>query len=332
MGTLIAVLVAASETQTQHPYLLAFFMLVMGAVVFYVAFRQYREYRILADAPKARVRSIPMGLVHLHGKATGEPLTSPLTGTRCFTFIANIDEWVKTKDDRGRTVWKWKTMAGDDDMKQFYLDDGTGRVLVNPGGAEEGIDMKLTFSCEIGKDGHFKSVRPTPGTPAPTEQAVWTWIHGAHSRKLFDKAWQLEAESVPGIAPVKAKEFMLKVLNTSRQVRSLGSAPRVESLGAALGPAASGPGEGPYRVTEQCFLAESDCFVLGTCAENPDAQGAEDRNLIRKGENEKTFLISTQGEVKVGRSLRLQALGLVVLGAALIVGGFALALNAAQLL
>jgi hypothetical protein len=149
----------------------------------------------------------------------------------------------------------------------------------------------------------------------------------------MDKNFELEAESIKGIDPVKAKESMIKVLNAMHQIQSLGTAPRMESLGAALeGTSASGLRGGPYHVTEECLLADSDCFILGTCAENPDAKSDEDRNIIRKGENEKTFLISTQGEVKAGRSLRLQAFGLVLLGAALIIGAAALALNAAGLL
>ncbi len=331
MAIVIAILMAALRTGAKgNPYLGAFVMIVMGVTVFFLGFKLYREYRILADAPKAHVRSMPMGLVHLHGKATGEPLTSPLTGTRCFTFTADIAEWVKTRTQGGGTKWAWRTTVGDDDFKQFYLDDGTGRVLVKPPGAAVG-DLQRTFSCEIGKDGHFKSVSPAPGIPPPTEQAVWAWIHGSHSRKLVEKNFELEAESVKGVDPVKAKEFMLKVLNTSRQVQSLGGAPRIESL-SALQDSPSGLGGGPYRVTEDCFLADSDSFILGTCAENPDAKSEEDRNIIRKGENEKTFLISTQGEVKAGKNLRLQALGLVLLGAALIVGAVALALNAAGML
>ncbi len=323
----MTILIASLTSGTQHPYLGAFIMILMGAVVFMAAFKQYREYRILADAPKARVRSMPMGLVHLNGKATGEPLTSPLTGARCFTYVADIEEWVKTRTKNG-VKWSWRTTTGDDDMKQFYLDDGTGRVLVNPGGAEEMIDMQRTFFCEIGKDGRFKSVRPTPGFTAPTEQAVWTWIQGAHNRKLADKAFELEASSVPGVDPAKAKAVMLQVLNAGRQIESLGTAAPVNSLGAAFG-GASGLRGGPYRVTEKCFLAESACVILGTCAENPQAKGDEDRNIIRKGANEKTFLISTQGEKKIGRSLRLQSVGLALLGVVLIAGGFALALNAA---
>ena len=326
----MTILMAAAETQTQHPYLAVFVLTVFGVLIFFVGFKQYREYRILADAPKARVRSMPMGLVHLHGKATGEPLTSPLTGSRCFMFTADIAEWVKVRTKNGGTKWAWRTTAGDDDLKLFYLDDGTGRVLVKPPGAQ-GIDMRRTFTCEIGTDGQFKSVSPELGIPAPSEQAVWAYIHGAHSRKLVDKNFELEAESIQGIDPAQARESMLKVLNALQQVESLGAAPKVESLGALRG-SASRLGGGPYRVTEDCFLADSDCVIVGSCTENPEAQGGEDRNIIQKGENEKTFLVSTQGEVKVGRSLRLQAFGLVCLGGALIIGAFALALNAAGLL
>ena len=128
----------------------------------------------------------------------------------------------------------------------------------------------------------------------------------------MEKNFELEAESVKGVDPVKAKEFMIKVLNAGHQIESLGAAPRIKSLGDVLqGSSAFGLSGGPYRVTEKCFLADSDCFILGTCAENPDAKSDEDRNIIRKGENEKTFLISKQGEVKAGKNLRLQAFGLV---------------------
>jgi hypothetical protein len=319
MTNLLAALVTGSQ---QHPYLGAFVLVVMGIVVFLLGFKQYREYRILADAPRAHVRSIPMGLVHLRGKATGEPLISPLTGSRCFMFMVDIEEWVKTRAKGGGTKWAWRTTAGDDDLKQFYLDDGTGRVLVNPVEAEERErDLQRTFSCEVGKEGHFKSVRPTPGIPAPTEQAVWAYINGAHSRKLLDKVFELEGER--GRMMKSFMESSLKVMNAVQQIENLG-VPLQSST-------ASGLRGGPYRVTEKCFLADSECVIVGTCAENPDAKSDEDRNIIRKGQNEKTFLISTQGEGKLGRNLRLQAVGLVLLGGALIIGAAALALSAAGL-
>ena len=69
------------------------------------------------------------------------------------------------------------------------------------------------------------------------------------------------------------------------------------------------------RVIEECFPADSTCVVLGTCAENPDSQGEGDRTLICQGENEKTFLISTKTEVKMGRNMRNNSLIMFLLAA-----------------
>jgi hypothetical protein len=71
---------------------------------------------------------------------------------------------------------------------------------------------------------------------------------------------------------------------------------------------------------------------MGTWTENPTPADEKDRNLIKRGENEKTFLITTKTEKQIEKSLRLQAFFLVLLGAALIVGGVALALRSAHML
>ena len=55
MTFLMAILGVALATGTQHPYLGAFIMIVIGAVTFLVGFKQYREYRILVEVPRAHV-------------------------------------------------------------------------------------------------------------------------------------------------------------------------------------------------------------------------------------------------------------------------------------
>jgi hypothetical protein len=114
-------------------------------------------------------------------------------------------------------------------------------------------------------------------------------------------------------------------------MKVLGGAQKVESLVPTLEISWSS-NAGNLRVIEECFLAESDCVVVGTCAENPEAKSAEDRTVICHGENEKTFIISTQTEVRLGRSMRLQSLVAFLLAVALIGGGFSLALHAGGLL
>ena len=49
---------------------------------------------------------------------------------------------------------------------------------------------------------------------------------------------------------------------------------------------------GRYRLIEQCILPDHEYDIGGTCEENRFAKDVNDRNLIRKGKNEPTFLIS----------------------------------------
>jgi hypothetical protein len=49
---------------------------------------------------------------------------------------------------------------------------------------------------------------------------------------------------------------------------------------------------GRYRLIEQCILPEHEYDISGTCEENRGAKDVNDRNLIRKGKNEPTYLIS----------------------------------------
>ncbi len=64
---------------------------------------------------------------------------------------------------------------------------------------------------------------------------------------------------------------------------------------------------GRYRFTERCILPGHEYDITGTCAENPIAKDANDRNLIRKGTNEPTFLISALAQPQVNVVLQMRA-------------------------
>src|SRR5579864_9139798 len=135
---------ALAASGSNHATLFLVLGFLVGLVLFFVGFRTYREYRILADTPIAPVRSIPMGLVHVHGKATGEtPLTSPLTGIPCYYYRVQVEKYVKKEKESN-----WETVRTDTAERNFYLDDATGRVLVNPQSAE--YDVPQTFRAETG--------------------------------------------------------------------------------------------------------------------------------------------------------------------------------------
>jgi hypothetical protein len=51
-----------------------------GLFSFFKGFRTYRAHRIIEDTPESPIRSIPMGLTHIHGKARGaQPILSPVS-------------------------------------------------------------------------------------------------------------------------------------------------------------------------------------------------------------------------------------------------------------
>src|SRR5574340_1214370 len=104
-----------------------------GLFWFFKGFRVYRQYRVLADTPEMPIRSIPMGLVEVHGKATPAAdnlVSGPVSGTPCLFYKVDIERWVRDKN-RGH----WAHYRTDVDGLPFYLDDGTGKVLVLAHGA-----------------------------------------------------------------------------------------------------------------------------------------------------------------------------------------------------
>ena len=77
------------------------------------------------------------------------------------------------------------------------------------------------------------------------------------------------------------------------------------------------PASGRFRLTEFCIVPDGAYDMTGTCMENPEPADEHDRNLIAKGHNEPTFLISSKSEKQLESSLRWRAVGKIFGGAAL---------------
>ena len=77
------------------------------------------------------------------------------------------------------------------------------------------------------------------------------------------------------------------------------------------------PETGRFRLTEYCIVPGREYTVIGTCVENRAAKDEHDRNLIVKGTNEPTYMISDKGHVGVQGSLRGRAVLKVLVGSVL---------------
>jgi hypothetical protein len=252
-----------------------------GLHFFYKGFRTFREYRVLMDTPEIPIRSVAMGLVEIHGKATGvPPIPSPVTQTPCFFYKVDIEHWVQNKNGGS-----WSHIATDADGERFYLSDASGKVLVDAHQAE--YDLVQTAKVETGRSSGLGLGRLFSGIGGPNQAALAPWP---------------QSES---------------------DLWSYASAAVSRRKGAGIFGMGTGVGE-RYRLTEYLVVPEHWYDVTGTCVENPAPQDEQDRNMIVKGTNEPTFLITWRSEKEIRRTLRNRAAKYIFGGAVLAVFCFAI--------
>jgi len=323
-----------------------------GLLVFYRGFRQFREYKLVSDTPRINIRSVPMGFVHVRGKA--EPstiLTSPVSKTPCCFYRVEIEHW--KREDRGGSWQHWCTDA---DGYKFYISDGTGRILVDAHSAEydlpQVIERKVNsenpgsmLSSGGASDADLLSYVNTARVHSMLGTAS-TWLEKKLDQKLEQQPGSLDPRKEQGMLALKEflhaipdvqktgnlrMEALERVMNASgpladperearrqqalERLRMMGGVKAVPELQAELEPK---PASGEFRLREYVILPGQEYFVSGTCSENRETQDSSDRNVILKGENEPTFLISSKPDVQViGSGLRASSLKMVFGGAAL---------------
>lgn len=113
-----------------------------GAFSFFRGFRVLRNKRLIENTPTSKCRSIAMGLVEVAGRATGEKTIPSLIGRLpCFCTQVLIERYEK----RGKHH-RWVKVHERKEGVPFFLEDPTGRVLVDPAGAELDIPPELEHS------------------------------------------------------------------------------------------------------------------------------------------------------------------------------------------
>lgn len=118
--------------------------LVGGTVAFYQGFRMLRFKRMILNTPLSRIHSASVGLVEVMGTPVGpHVLTAPVTGEPCYYYRVQAWQWADTGKEHS-----WKSVLDESLFVPFYLEDSSGRVLIDPKGAE--LDVHRSFSDEIG--------------------------------------------------------------------------------------------------------------------------------------------------------------------------------------
>lgn len=118
------------------------FALVLGAGGMVQFFRLQRRRRLMEDMPTARIRSASQGYVELIGQALAPdaPLFAPISRTPCCWYRYKIERRDNGDGD------KWKTEEQGVSTSQFWLDDTTGRCIIDPEGAEVSARTRSTWT------------------------------------------------------------------------------------------------------------------------------------------------------------------------------------------
>jgi hypothetical protein len=130
---------------------LALGALVCGAL----AFRYLYRARLIEDTPTSRARSAHQGYVELEGRAQRmdhSPVTALLSGLPCCWYRYKIEELEVSRSDKG-THTRWKVIARGESKDTFWLEDDTGRVAIDPEGAEIYPRYKDSWQSRSGLSG-----------------------------------------------------------------------------------------------------------------------------------------------------------------------------------
>lgn len=293
-----------------------------GLFYFVKGFRVFRKYKVLADTPVMPIRSIAMGHVEIYGRAKGEQtVLSPVTHTPCFFYQVKIERWQRGNKGGGR----WAHFRTDTNGVRFWLEDSTGRVSVDFRGVE--VNLRRHERREVGGlslkwtgSSLFRGSGKTARAFGPSEADLLDYIRRGDvaipvaTRVAEPSSFADPGGATPPPSPEQAQrelEAFREEMRRRRESAQSGSGllnfftSGHLRLGSVSG--------GRFRLTECVVEPDRWYHIAGCCAENPFPKDESDRHLICKGENEPTFIISSETEAATEQGLKRRA-ALYVLG------------------
>ena len=266
-------------------------VLTLGAVAaLFAGLRNVREATLIGKIPETPVRDISSGMVRVFGKIEGDdPLISPLTGVPCYYYDASARALSKRR--------QWRDYKKATAQRDFYLNDGTGRVRVVPKEAEF-IGLTTTLQAETGREGKLScTLDPSLNLTQPTEERL---------RGLLIADWQQTPVAGIGIPSPSLEEMREKETEEKKKWWIPGSI-EIEGLG-ELEPKEEALA---HQLSEQALISGKEYSIVGTCEQDSDTGAGQNARTIRIGTTQKTFVISADRGTQLVRRLRLQGLALV---------------------
>jgi len=170
-----------------------------GIGLFFYGFQLLQRRRLILDTPLSKIRSASMGMVEISGQAVGPyTMIAPITERPCYYYRTLVWEYKQNGKNK-----QWVKVVGECVHVPFFVDDNTGRILIDPRGAD--LDLHRDFEEEF-CDSFF-----TIKDPAPDNVHRFLSRHGiATSNKI------------------KVEEYCIKPKNSLFILGTVGDNPGVE--------------------------------------------------------------------------------------------------------
>jgi len=245
-------------------------------------FRQLRKKNMIENVPSSPIRSGAMGLSEIQGAACVEAaLAAPLSGARCHYFRYLVEE----ERQRSKGGKEWVTVDQGKSNVPFQVEDPTGKILVNPEGAD--VILKRDYQRIDRGEGWFGRRKRYSEWRIDPRDGVYVLGTVSKQRDLLDDRRAALSERLRQVKrdPGAVKRFDLDANGTLDDQEWAGA----------------------VAVVKQELLQEE----AGRAAAEPQAN-----LVVGAGDTESTFVISDRDERSIARLLGWKAFGCIGLGGA----------------
>ncbi|MDD5530746.1 MAG: GIDE domain-containing protein [bacterium] len=122
----------------------------LGIWLFCYGFALLNRKRLIQNIPTSKINSLAMGLVEIQGRCfpvTDKPLIAPYSQKECVFYYFKVQEYTRGSNNHS----SWQTISEGSSGMPFYVDDDSGRVLIDPTKAEIKLEPRYISSTPDGK-------------------------------------------------------------------------------------------------------------------------------------------------------------------------------------
>ena len=254
----------------------------LGMLLFLHGFVCLRRARRIENIPTSRIRSMPMGSVEIAGEAASyAPLKTPYSLVDCVWYSFVVQEYRQRFSTHGRRGGGFVTVAsGNSEDVPFYVEDDTGKTLVDPRGAVVEVKCRqVTHRSPPGTGrrglGMAEGYTRITETYIPWQYPVYVMGVAQHQKKNSDSG---RAEYLQRLRDLKQSPEKLAAFDLNKDGRI-----------------------DPEEWERARAVVERELLV-----EKLKSPQTEEVVFIGKGESGELFMISDRSEHELVRSLKIR--------------------------